>query len=122
LVLGPIAAALGAATLVAGACVASSPPAIVGAAFLVPVVLAGGFWRSSTSLTVAGCMLTLSGIAVIWKGLVLGWPRIPVGAALFGCAFVLAVVAIFQALREPAVATWVDSEVTTDRLARRHNG
>jgi hypothetical protein len=122
LLLGPSAAVLGAAAMILGACVASSPAAIVGAVFLVPVVLAGGIWRSCTSLTVAGCMLTMSGIAVLWKGLVLGWPRIPVGAALFGCAFLLAVVAIFQALREPAVATWVESDVTTDGLARRQNG
>jgi hypothetical protein len=46
----------------------------------------------------------------------------PSTAALFGCAFLLAVVAIFQALREPAVATWVDSDVTADGLARRQNG
>jgi hypothetical protein len=120
LALGPMAAVAGATAMVVGACVAASPSAVVAAGFLVPVVLAGGVWRSSSSLTVSGCVLALSGIGVLWNDLVLGWPRVPLGATLFACAFVLAAVAIFQALREPAVATWVDSEVTTHGMARRH--
>jgi hypothetical protein len=121
LVLGPVTAVVGAAAMVVGACVAVSPSAVVAAVFLVPVVLAGGVWRSSSSLTVSGCVVTLSGIGVLWNDLVLGWPRVPLGATLFACAFLLAAVAIFQALREPAVATWVDSEVKTVGMARRHN-
>jgi hypothetical protein len=117
LLIGPIASILGAAALIVAAGVAASPPAIVAAAALMPIVLGGGIWGSSSSLTLAGCALTLAGIGVLWKDLVDGWPRVPLGAVLFASAFVLAAVAIFQALREPAVATWVDSEVEADGFA-----
>jgi hypothetical protein len=119
LLLGPIASVVGAAALIVAACVAASPLPILAAVVLTSIALAGGIWRSSSSLTLAGCALTLAGIAVLWKDLVDGWPRVPLGSVLFASAFVLAAVAIFQALREPAVATWEDSEVVADGLARR---
>jgi hypothetical protein len=119
LLLGPIASVLGAAALIVAACVAASAPAILAAVVLTPIVLAGGIWRSSSSLTLAGCALTLAGIAVLWKDVVDGWPRVPLGAVLFASAFVLAAVAIFQALREPAVATWANSDLEADGVAQR---